>query len=110
MSRDAHGRRLRDAATRTVRLHGEQLAQTAERPLRRFWPAAGCKLTMGAIRGPWRATGAADGSGVFAVRWATRACDFWAPLHDFARDDQRRLIEACEWLDNGTGDPRRGLR
>jgi hypothetical protein len=68
-------------------------------PPRRFSPKPGQRLTMGAIRGPWRPSGAVAGVGVFAVVWEGRCSTFWAPLHDFEAVDQLRLIEACRRLD-----------
>lgn len=73
------------------------------RPLRRFFPARGRKLTMSQIRGLWRPSGAVDGAGMFAVVWSTFNVDFWAPLHDFTPADQLRLIESCRLLDQTPG-------
>lgn len=81
-------------------------SRPTERPLRRFLPHRGQKLTMANVRGPWRPSGTVAGAGVFAVVWSTRLGDYWAALHDFAPADQLRLIEACRWLDDATGFPR----
>jgi hypothetical protein len=62
-------------------------------PPRRFRPPRGQLLTLGNIRGSWRASGAVDGNGFFSVTWSTRSGDWWAPLHDFTPADQLRLIE-----------------
>ncbi len=72
---------------------------------RRFVPARGGALTLGDVRGPWRASGAVAACGVFAIVWSTRRGDCWAPLHDFAPADQLRLIEQCRWLDQQAGYP-----
>ena len=79
-------------------------------PARRFVPLHGRLLTLANIRGPWRPSGAAGGSGVFAVRWSTYCGDYWAPLHDFEPADQLRLIEACRRLDLDAGFPPAGRR
>jgi hypothetical protein len=68
-------------------------------PPRRFRPKYPQRLTMSAIRGPWRPSGAVAGGGIFAVLWQGRSNSFWAPLHDFEPADQLRLIEACRQLD-----------
>lgn len=80
-------------------------AEPVERPLRRFVPLRGQRLTMAQIRGPWRPSAAVAGAGVFAVVWEMRTCTFWAPLHDFTPSDQLRLIEACRWADRQAGFP-----
>lgn len=69
------------------------------RTMRRFRPPRGQMLTINDIRGLWRPSGSVDGAGLFAVCWSTRACDFWAALHDFAPADQLRLIEMGRSLD-----------
>lgn len=79
--------------------------QAPERPLRRFFPVRGGLLTLSQIRGPWRASGAVAGAGVFAVVWTTRGGEFWAPLHDFTPVDQAALIDACRRLDRQAGYP-----
>jgi hypothetical protein len=68
-------------------------------PPRRIFPRDGRRLDLGAIRGPWRPSGAVHGCGVFAVIWSTRNADYWAPLHDFEPSAQLRLIELCRHLD-----------
>jgi len=76
-----------------------------QRPLQRFRPPPGQRLTMECIRGQWIASGAVAGAGMFAVRWSTKYTDWWATVHDFTRDDQHRLIEACRLQDAYTGHP-----
>jgi len=83
-------------------------SRPTERPLRRFLPHRGQKLTMNNVRGPWRPSGTVAGVGVFAVVWATPRGLWWAALHDFAPADQLRLIEACRWLDERSGARRDG--
>jgi hypothetical protein len=68
-------------------------------PPRRFVPVRGRRLTLDAIRGPWRPSGTVASAGVFAVVWEVRSGSFWAPLHDFEPSDQLRLIESCRSFD-----------
>ena len=86
-------------------LRMSNLRRQGERPLRRFVPPRGQRLTLDNVRGPWRPSGSVAGCGMFAVVWSTRVGDFWAPLHDFAEPDQLRLIDSCRWLDNYAGPP-----
>lgn len=72
---------------------------------RRFVPNRGERLTLQNIIGEWWPTGSVAGAGVFAVRWATRSGEFWAPLHDFEPDDALRLIDACRDEDRAQGLP-----
>lgn len=76
-----------------------------DRPLRRFLPLRGHRLTVDQIRGPWRPSGSVAACGMFAVVWETRSCTFWAPLHEFEPADQLRLVEACRWADRHAGYP-----
>ena len=101
--RNTTGPRLRGASQRTNLQRSSAAQEPAERPLRRFRTASGMKLTLAAIRGPWRPSGTVAGAGVFAVTWAVRTMNFWAPLHDFTTDTQLRLIEECAWLDRVAG-------
>lgn len=76
------------------------------RPPQRFYPPSGQFLTLANVRGLWRPSGTVAGACVFAVVWTTRSgCDYWAPLHDFSPEDQRRLIDACWWQDRATCSP-----
>ena len=71
----------------------------APSPRRRIYPPAGERLTLDVIRGLWWPSGHIEGCGMFAVVWCSERCLYWAPLHDFAPADQRRMIEACRELD-----------
>ena len=77
--------------------------QPLSQPARRFVPLRGQRLTVDNIKGPWRPSGSVEACGMFAVVWATRLGEFWAPLHDFTPADQLRLIDACRWLDRAAG-------
>lgn len=101
--RNTSGQRLRDAGQRPNLQRSVAAREPPERPLRRFRPANGMKLTLAAIRGPWRPSGTVAGAGVFAVTWASRTMNCWAALHDFSQDAQLRLIEECSWLDRAAG-------
>lgn len=68
-------------------------------PPRRVYPPVGERLTLSVIRGLWWPSSYVDACCVFAVVWGTERGRFWAPLHDFAPADQRRMIEACRELD-----------
>jgi hypothetical protein len=95
MSGGHYRRRLQPVAPHVV--------ASPEPPLRRFIPRRGQKLSYDAIRGAWRPSAAVDACGVFAVVWATRTALFWAALHDFDHEAQRRLIDECAWLDRTRG-------
>lgn len=93
-------------ANQRANLQRSVAAQEAmERPLRRFRPRAGTYLPLTVIRGPWQPSGALGGHGIFIVRWATRAMDFWAALADFAPADRDILIEQCMHLDRAANGP-----
>ena len=70
---------------------------------RRFVPLRGQALTMANIRGAWRPSGSVAACGMFAIVWSVAGGEFWAPLHDFAPADQRRLIDACRHKDLHAG-------
>lgn len=101
--RNYNGPHLRGAGQRPNLQRAVAAQEPIERPLRRFRPRHGAMLTMAAILGPWRPSGAVAGAGVFALVWSTRTTDYWAALHDFAPSDQLRLIEECAWLDRVAG-------
>lgn len=68
-------------------------------PPQRVYPPVGEHLTLDVIRGLWWPSSYIDACGMFAVAWVADRGLFWAPLHDFAPADQRRMIEACRELD-----------
>jgi hypothetical protein len=78
-------------------------AAVDDRPLRRFRPPRGALLTMEAVRGPWRPSGAVAGAGFFAIVWEGRHVRWFAALHDFCPDAQAHLIAACRWADRHAG-------
>lgn len=87
------------------------LVQTGPaREPRRFRAPAGQQLTLDNVRGPWRASAAVGGAGVFCVVWTTRVGDFYAPLSDFAAPDVLRLVEACRHVDQEANGPGTSLR
>lgn len=77
---------------------------------RRFRPKHGRLLTLEAIKGPWRPSGAVAGAGVFAVIWATERGSWWAPLHDFESSAMRNLVDQCRAVDQEANWLRAGWR